>query len=160
REDWPNWSMALSPAHKLAQLSTAYGGHLPTYIDGSTPPPPVAPNVLLNFGSNSLREWKFHVDWATPANSTFTGPTNIPVAPFSRAGSVAQPGTRQTLDALSDRLMYRLAYRHFADGHEAWVVNHSVKVAGTTQKGGHPRARWYELRNPASGTMAGGTAMV
>jgi len=43
--------------------------------------------------------------------------------------------------------MYRLAYRHFADGHESLVVNHSVKVGGTkhTEVDG---VRWYELRNP------------
>jgi hypothetical protein len=54
---------------------------------------------------------------------------------------VPQSGTTQQLDSLGDRLMYRLAYRNFAD-HEALVTNHSV-TAGT---GGG--VRWYELRNP------------
>lgn len=52
------------------------------------------------------------------------------------------------------RLMYRLAYRNLADGHEALVVNHSVKAV--TSVG----IRWYELRNPAGGTMASGTSVV
>ena len=60
---------------------------------------------------------------------------------------IPQPGTAQKLDSLADRLMYRLAYRHFADGHEALVVNQSVKVSGTkrTEIDG---VRWYEIRSP------------
>jgi Putative Ig domain len=68
------------------------------------------------------------------------------VAPFSAACGggtcIPQPSTTQQLDSLADRLMYRLAYRHFADGHEALVVNHSV-TAGTSTG-----IRWYEIRSP------------
>jgi len=55
--------------------------------------------------------------------------------------------------------MYRLAYRHFADGHESLVVNHSVAV-GTNKHNSVTSVRWYELRNPAGGTMASGTPVV
>jgi len=125
------------------QLSSSFGGVLPSDLDGSTPPPAGAPNFMLNFGTNSLNLWKFHVDWATPANTSLSGPTNIPVAAFSEAcnggACIPQSGTRQQLDSLGDRLMYRLAYRNFGD-HDALVVNHSV---------GNPSGvRWYELRNP------------
>jgi hypothetical protein len=133
------------------QTSTAYGGLLPSDLDGSTAPPAGAPNYILNFGSNSLNLWKFHVDFASPSNSTFSGPTSLPVGAFTAACSgggacIPQPGTSQKLDSLADRLMYRLAYRHFADGHEALVVNHTVKASGTkrTEVDG---IRWYELRN-------------
>jgi hypothetical protein len=54
---------------------------------------------------------------------------------------VKQPRTSETLDTLSDRLMFRLAYRKFSD-HEALVVNHAV-VAGASSG-----VRWYELRDP------------
>ena len=47
--------------------------------------------------------------------------------------------------------MYRLSYRHFADGHEALFVNHSVNP-GSVASG----SRWYELR-PASGGSTGVT---
>src|SRR5204862_2376053 len=67
--------------------STAYGGLLPADLDGSAPPPSGSPNYVLNFGTNSLNMWKFHVDWTTPANSTLTGPTAIPVAAFTPACS-------------------------------------------------------------------------
>ena len=130
------------------QLSTAYGGVLPSDLDGSTPPPAGAPNYMLNFGTNSLNLWKFHVDFAVPANTTLTGPTNIPVAPFTAAcrgggACIPQTATRQKLDSLADRLMYRLAYRNFGD-HESLVVNHTVTVSKKGQTG----IRWYELRSP------------
>ncbi len=140
------------------QLSTSYGGVLPSDLDGGTAatgstlaPPAGSPNFFLNFGTNSLNLWKFHVDWANPANTTLTGPINIPVAAFNAACSgggacIPQPGTSQKLDSLGDRLMYRLAYRHFTD-HESLVVNHSVSV-GTTKRNSVTAVRWYELRNP------------
>ena len=103
---------------------------------------------MVYFGTNSLNLFKFHVDFTTPANSTFTGPTVIPVAAFNPlcAGGtcIPQPGTTNLIDSLADRLMYRLAYRNFGT-HESLVVNHSV-VAGLS--GG---VRWYEIQNP-SGT--------
>ncbi|MCA1553911.1 MAG: hypothetical protein LC737_05990, partial [Chloroflexi bacterium] len=146
------------------QLSTAYGGLLPSDLDGATAPPAGSPNFFMNFGSNSLNLWKFHVDWTNSANTTLTGPTNIPVAVFNAACNgggtcIPQPGTSQRLDSLGDRLMYRLAYRGFADGHEALVVNHSVSSGGrgrNTVTG----VRWYELRNPNGGTLASGTPVV
>ncbi len=127
------------------QLSSAYGGVLPSDLDGATAPPANSPNYLIAYDTNSLDLWKFHVDWTTPANSTLNGPTNISVPSFSPVCGggtcITQPGTTNTLDSLADRMMFRLAYRNFGD-HEALVASHSV-VAGT--KGG---VRWYELRNP------------
>lgn len=138
------------PATQICfQQGNSVGGLLPSDLDGSTAPPAGSPNFMVFFGSNNLNLFKFHVDFATPANSTFTGPTVIPVAAFTplcNGGTcVPQPGTNQTLDSLADRLMYRLAYRNFGT-HESLVVNHSV-VAGSS--GG---VRWYELQNP-NGTV-------
>ncbi len=137
------------------QLSSSFGGLLPSDLDGSTAPPAGSPNFFLNFGTNSLNLWKFHVDFATPANSTFTGPTNIPVAAFnvpcSGGGAcIPQPATTQKLDSLGDRLMYRLAYRNRA-GVESLVVNHSVAV-GANKRNKVTSVRWYELRNPNGAT--------
>jgi hypothetical protein len=58
---------------------------------------------------------------------------------------VPQPNTTQRLDALGDRLMFRLAYRNFGyQQPESLVVNHSVLLGnGTTA------VRWYEIRSPA-----------
>ncbi|HKV82076.1 MAG TPA: hypothetical protein VJP02_28265 [Candidatus Sulfotelmatobacter sp.] len=130
------------------QQGTSVGGLLPSDLDGTTVPPAGSPNYMLYFGTNNLNLFKFHVDFTTPSNSTFTGPTVINVAAFSPlcggGTCVPQPSTTQQLDSLADRLMYRLAYRNFGS-HESLVVNHSV-VAGS---GGG--IRWYEIQNP-SGT--------
>jgi len=121
---------------------------LPSDLDGTTPPPAGSPNYMLNFGSNSLDLFKFHVDFVTPSNSTLNGPTSIPVAAFTPLCSanggrtcVPQSGTSTQLDALGDRLMYRLAYRNFGS-HESLVVNHSVAI------GSGGGIRWYEIQNP------------
>ena len=131
------------------QQGASVGGLLPSDLDGTTPPPAGSPNYMIFFGANKLNLYQFHVDFVTPTNSSFTGPTVIPVAAFNPlcngAVCVPQPGTKQQLDSLADRLMYRLAYRNFGT-HESLVVNHSVAVSG-----GGGGVRWYEIQNP-SGT--------
>lgn len=155
-----NRSSMLSGAAATAicfQLSSPFGGLLPSDLDGATAPPAGSPDFFLNFGTNLLNLWKFHVDFTTPANSAFTGPTVLAVAAFSEACGggtcVPQTGTRQQLDSLADRLMYRLAYRNFTT-HESLVVNHSVRVSGG---GKHSvevdGVRWHEIRSP-NGTPA------
>jgi hypothetical protein len=135
------------PATQIcSQQGPSIGALLPADVEGGMAPPNGSPNYVIGFGSNSLQLFKFHVDFATPANSTFTGPTSIPVAAFTPlcnggSGCVPQPGTTQKLDSLADRLMYRLAYRNFGD-HESLVVNHSVAVNSNSG------VRWYELQNP------------
>jgi hypothetical protein len=132
--------------------SSSFASLLPSDLDGSTAPPTGEPAFFLNFGTNSVNLWKFHADFTTPANATFTGPTNIAVAAFSEACGggtcVPQSGTRQQLDSLGDRLMYRLSYRNFGT-YESLLVNHSILV-GTGGKRGSKQTgvRWYELRSP------------
>jgi hypothetical protein len=134
---------------------------LPSDVDGTTAPATGTPNYFLNFDGNdqSLDLWQFHVDWTTPANSTFTGPTNIPVAAFIEPcgdtvtvftpadNCVPQAGTSQTLGVFGDRLMYRLGYRNFGS-YQDLVANHSVQVASGSDQTG---IRWYELRDAGSG---------
>ena len=126
--------------------STSYGGILPSNLDGSTLPPAGSPNYVIGLDtSTSLAFWKFHVDWTTPANSTFSGPTSIPVASYTQACNggtcIPQSGTTNQLDSLADRVMYRFAYRNFGT-YESLVVDHAVTVGSTTGM------RWYELRSP------------
>jgi hypothetical protein len=152
--------------------STSQGVMLPADVDGTNPPPTGSPEYFVNFDSNdqSLDVWQFHVDWTTPANSNWTGPTNIPVAAFTEAcgetlpqynyttgDCIPQTGTSNTLDSYGDRLMYRLAYRNFpanqstsppTASYQALVANHTVEIGtGGTQTG----VRWYELQNTGSG---------
>ena len=130
------------------QQNSSVGGLLPADLDGTSAPPAGSPNYMLFYGTNNLNLYQFHVDFTTPTNSTFTGPTVIPVAAFSPlcggGTCVPQPGTTNRLDSLADRLMYRLAYRNLGT-HESLLVNHSV----TAGSGGG--IRWYEIQNP-SGT--------
>jgi subtilisin-like proprotein convertase family protein len=123
------------------------GGLLASDLDGATLPPAGSPNFQLALDTNRLAFFKMHVDFATPANATFVGPTFITTAAFTplcNGGTcVTQPGTAQKLDSLGDRLMNRLVYRNFGD-HEALLVSHAV-TAGT---GGG--IRFYELRSPAT----------
>jgi len=146
-----NAMLAGQPATQVCfQLSTSYGGLLPSDLDGTTAPPAGSPNYFMNFGLNSLNLWKFHADFATPTQSTFTGPTKINVAAFTAACSgggacISQAGTTNKLDSLADRLMYRLAYRN-RGGVESLVVNHSVNSG--TKKTSPTSVRWYEIRTP------------
>jgi hypothetical protein len=124
---------------------------LPSDLDGKTQPPIGAPNFMLGLADSiDLNFFRFHVDFSNPGNSSFSGPVLIPVAPFSEIcnrsttlACIPEPQPGQKLDAISDRLMYRLAYRNFGD-HESLVANHTVA--------GGPLAavRWYEIRNPST----------
>jgi Putative Ig domain len=123
----------------------SHGGILAADVDGSTPPPAGEPETVMGIGTTSttLDYWHFHVDWTTPANSTFTGPTDLTVASYSTACGggtcIPQGGTTQQLDSLGDRIMYRLAYRNFGD-HESLVTDQSVTAGSSTG------VRWYEFR--------------
>jgi hypothetical protein len=142
-----------APRFVCFNLSSNYGSLLASDWDGSTAPPAGSPNYLMEVDTvaNLLEEWRFHVDYTTPANSTLTGPTVVSgtasfatpcPSPGDPGNCIPQPGTTQQLDSLSDRLMYRLAYRNFGD-HESIVANHTVSVGANTG------VRWYEVRNPA-----------
>ena len=133
----------------------------PADIDGQGLPAPGAPNIVMALGGTQLQNvfeddgvyaYQFHVDWATPANSTFTGPVKIPVARYrylcngQLSSCVSQPNTTQRLDSQGDKLMQRLVYRKFAT-HESIVATHSIASGAA---GG---VRWYEFRVDASGNL-------
>ncbi len=123
------------------QQTSSVASLLPSDVDGTIAPAAGEPAFFMNFGKNAIQLWKFHVDFTTPANSTFTGPTVLPVANFTARcfrSCVAQPGTSQLLDGLGDRPMYRLAYRQFPSGVESLTFNHSISTG----------VRWYEVRSP------------
>jgi hypothetical protein len=142
------------------QLGTTVSSLLPSDFDGTVASLPAVgmPNKLARITSaSSLQLWDFHVDFVTPANTTLTGPTTIAVAPYTRACNggtcVPQPSTRQQLDSLADRAMYRFAFRHFAD-HDAWLLNHSVATSVTRKQVIGSGIRWYELRSTGGGPVS------
>jgi len=137
---------------------------IPADADGNTPPPAGAPNPFMRHrddeshnppgtaGQDFLEIWEFHVDWATPANSTFTGPTNIAIAEidselcgFTSFNCFPQP-SGPTLDPLREVVMNRLQYRNFGT-HQTLVGNLVTDVDGTN----HGGIRWFELRRTGGG---------
>ncbi len=156
----------------LYAVNPNFGGMLPSDWEGSTPPPPGAPNYFAEVDDDAwnwtpadqLRVWEFHVDWSNPSQSSFgiggspnvvldTAPFNSILCPYGSDGDpyrdeypycIPQPGQNTRLDSLSDRLMHRLTYRNFGT-HEMLLVNHTVAASSAGQAG----VRWYELRKQA-----------
>jgi hypothetical protein len=125
---------------------------LPADLDGYSLPPVGAPNSFVETPfTGTYRTWHFHVDFTTPANSTFTLFANPAAAGFT----ALCPGTRacvpqlggtgaNSLDGIGDRLMYRLAYRNIG-GVESLVGNHTVNASAVAG------IRWFELRGVTAG---------
>jgi hypothetical protein len=141
------------PAGRQEFATSSTGTPLPADLDGPTLPPAGSPNYIAQIGA-TLRIYAFHVDWTTPANSTFTGPTALAVSynvvcNGMGGACVPQPGTTVDLDTLGDRLMHRFAYRNFG-AYESMVVNHSVETTSSPPAPKkHASVRWYEVRRTA-----------
>ncbi len=135
-------------------LGNTFPPMLPADLDGSTLPPSGAPNSFVLWpDTNTYRVYHFHVDFTTPSLSTFT----LFASPAAAGFTQICPGTRACvpqagvpassyLDAIGDRLMFRLAYRNFGT-HESLIGNYTVSsnsVAGI---------RWFELRAVTSGPL-------
>jgi hypothetical protein len=130
--------------------SATYFSLLPADLDGATAPPAGEAETFVDYSNTThINFWKFHVDFVTPANSTFTGPTAVTVTGFTKIctttrGCVPEPTGGEKLDGLPDRLMYRAAYRNYGT-YEQLLVSQTVKpVSHTTSTAA---VRWYEFRN-------------
>ena len=132
---------------------------LPTDFDGP-PPPDGTPNYFAffkddewGFPTDQLQIWEFVSDWDNPINSTFSEAHILETAPFTaklcdapRWQCIPQPNTTTQLEALNDRLMFRLQYRNW-NTYATMVVNHTVNADGNGRAG----IRWYELRDQFDG---------
>jgi hypothetical protein len=155
-----------------APIDPNAGGMLPSDLDGLTPPPPGTPNLFLEFRADefgdpndALRIYEFHADFAVPANSTLTVRPDLVVASFdarSPAGraAVEQPPPATTsdyVDAIADRMMFRVAYRTLAGGVQSFVANWTVNVSGvnpTSAATYQAGVRFTELRrDPGTGDV-------
>ncbi len=127
-------------------VDTAEGGHMPADLDGFAPPPGGAPGIFLSVHGSGMYLYRMKVDFTTPANTVRPLQAVLPIAAAASAcgggNCIPQPGTTSVLPALSDRLMFRAAYRNYID-HESLVVSHSVdpSIAGVVSG-----VRWYEFR--------------
>lgn len=165
--------LAGNAANQICFDDDGDGGALASDLEGTTLPPGGSPNFVFQISYNNfntttltmsgLKLWKFHVDFATPANSTFTGPTIVPttlnaltcgkdyVFGSGRGSCIKEPGTKQRLESLADRIMHRVTYRNFGT-YESILINHANRLEGSTV-GGKPGSvktgiKWYELRDP------------
>jgi len=150
---------------------------LPADIDGTNPPPVGTPESFISIQnpsglattSNTLNLWQFHVDWTTPANSTFMGPTPLAVNTYTpgcysvsnptNTVCVPEPSTASThnpIDSVGDRLMHRFAFRQFlgSSPYQSYLISHTVRVGTTTNQA--TGIRWYEYR-PGGGIVNSGT---
>jgi len=140
----------------------------PSDVDGSTLPPAGSPNFFMrhrddevhNPGLNDplqdfLEIWEYHVDFSTPANTTFSLAATIPVSEFeselcglSSFECFPQPGTTQLLDPLREVVMWRLQYRNLGT-HQTLVGTFVSDVDGGSAD--HGGLRWFELRRTGTG---------
>jgi uncharacterized repeat protein (TIGR01451 family) len=124
---------------------------MPADLDGLNPPLAGAPNPFMSTGTNATWPlYRFHVDFATPANSTFASGgilTPTPFSPICGGGACVPQLGGELLDTLGDRGMFRSAYRNYGD-HEALVGNMTIA------SGGVAGVRWFEVNNATSGTPA------
>jgi N-acetylneuraminic acid mutarotase len=140
--------LAGTPATFIAapRGSSTDDAFMPADLDGLTPPPAGAPNPYQSVGTNAT--WpmhRFHVDFANPANSTWTVAGTLTPAPFTVLFSLVPQLGGDGLDSLADRGMFRSAYRNFGD-HESLVGNMTVS------SGGVAGVRWFEINNATSGS--------
>ena len=132
------------------------GNLLPTDLDGLRPPPDGAPNTFVGYTAteygdphDAIRLFDFHANFSEPDRSTFSerpeSPLEVaafdPTSPDGRT-DISQPPPGEKLDANSDRLNYRAAYRNFGQS-ESIVVNQTVRLSQDPYRAG---VRLYELR--------------
>jgi hypothetical protein len=106
-------------------------------------PPAGTPCPVCYLTTSTVKVYDFHVDWATPANSTFAQTTSVPIAMFGTlsGNAISQKGTTQKLDAFSRKgIMFRMPFRKF-NNHWSMLLNTTVNVSGVAG------IRWMELRN-------------
>ncbi len=149
------------------QFSNGHANFLmPADLDGSSAPPSGTPGYFYTMFSNGypnhpagvdrIALYEFDVDWATPANSTFTLAQEYPIAPYNYTvcgffvgNCIPQPGTAQGIDSLSYWPMFRFAYRNLI-GYEAMVGNFTVDLDGTNKAA----IRWFEMQREGTNPWA------
>jgi hypothetical protein len=143
-----------------AGLGESYSLVPATFRTGAAPPVG-APEYFMAVDSPAMADvvltevktWLFHVDFATPANSTFgIGPDRTPNGIVTVDGFVdaftsttllvPQTGTTAKLDTLGDKIMTPLVYQNLGGTESLWAsqtVNNNQNSTGPTA------IRWYQF---------------
>jgi uncharacterized repeat protein (TIGR01451 family) len=161
---WALNRTAMLSGGAITPISFDVGGGVfsmvPTNWTGGTAPPAGRvnyfgvtdyPDPSQGQSSTTIHIYKFHADFVTPVNSTFTGPANVTVPTYtSPATAPPQPGTDNLLDTLGTRLMYQFQYRNIGGTESLWGV-HTVNGASDFCV-----TRWYQFDvtgDPATPTL-------
>jgi hypothetical protein len=136
---------------------------VPANFRTGTAPPAGRDEMLLAIDSpatggvvqTQVKAWKFHVDFATPANSTLgIGADHSPnslitVDPFIDAFTTAngftivpQQGTANRVQTLGDKIMTPMAYFNQGGTESLWANSTVCQDANCTQPTG---VRWYQV---------------
>jgi uncharacterized repeat protein (TIGR01451 family) len=136
---------------------------MPGDLDGLTPPPAGANNVLyrpvdgdaMGGGADRVELFEVDVNWAAPAMSTVTGPINVPLLAFDMTlcgflsfGCIPQPGGG-ILDPVNETGMFRFPYRNYGS-REVLAGNFAVDIDGNDSAG----IRWFILERTGGGAWA------
>ncbi|MFN0278126.1 MAG: hypothetical protein ACKVRN_05925 [Pyrinomonadaceae bacterium] len=115
---------------QFADMSSSHATVLPSNYRG-TAPPVNTPNYFVG-DSLTLAAWevyKFDVDFTTPANTTYTGPTNVSQASYAVPPlTVPNPAPGNVSDTLRERMMMQVQYRNIGGVESLWV-NHTTGTA-------------------------------
>ncbi|MBX3299567.1 MAG: carboxypeptidase regulatory-like domain-containing protein [Acidobacteria bacterium] len=137
---------------------------IPTDLDGLRPPPQGAPNYFVSYtadeygdAADALRIFEFRADFGSPAASSFAERPESPIAvasfdPTSNDGrtDIAQPPPGDFLDANSDRINPRAAYRNLGSA-ESIVLNQTVRTGSAPYRAG---VRLSQLVRQGTGQFA------
>jgi hypothetical protein len=136
---------------------------VPAGFRSGDPPPTGRNEMLLSIDSpatggvtlTQVHAWFFHVDFATPANSTFgVLPNHSPNAQITVSGFidaftngagftiVPQLGTVDKIDTLGDKIMTPVVYQNRGGTESLWASGTVCQDANCTQPTG---VRWYQF---------------
>ncbi|MET1254863.1 Calx-beta domain-containing protein [Aliikangiella maris] len=128
---------------------------MPADIDGLYLPPDTMPQYFVSAGgdANTIDVWTFDANWADPERSVFKLQQTLNVAPYNggvcefNRNCIRQPNS-QRLDAIGQRMMFRLAYRNLYGEQHKLVGNHTV--VGSSSSNTIAGVRWYEMNIDAT----------
>src|SRR5438105_1707263 len=120
----------------VADTNSSRFSLLPSNYRGAAPP--AGRENLMVAESGTLYAWevyKFHVDYAVPSNSTFTGPVNVSQTSYiGAADPVPEPSGNDT-DTLANKAMMQNQYRNIGGVESLWVNHTTGTPTGSTPTG-------------------------
>ncbi len=105
-------------------------------------PPSGRPNIYVSTSefSNALQAWAFHVDFTTPANSTFSAPTHVSINTYALGSpDIQEKSPGNLIDTLTDHSMMQNQYQDLSGTESLWDTQ---TVTGTNNRSA---IQWYQI---------------